>query len=67
MYYIIRIKGASWPLFDGYCKNLNDSEYLEKRSLAEAYVEVRGKVRLRIETLIYSGRPIGRKIEILTK
>ena len=67
MYYIIRIKGASWPLFDGYCNDLNDVEYLEKKTLAETAIEVKDKVKLKIETLIYSGRPIGRKIEIFTK
>ena len=67
MYYIIKIKGASWPLFDGYCNDLNDAEYLEKKTLAETAIEVKDKVKLKIETLIYSGRPIGRKIEIFTK
>jgi len=67
MYYIIRIKGASWPLFDGYCNDLNDSEYLEKKTLAETAIEVKDKVKLKIETLIYSGRPLGRKTKILTQ
>jgi hypothetical protein len=67
MYYIIRIKGASWPLFDGYCNDLNDAEYLEKKTLAETAIEVKDKVKLKIETLIYSGRPYGRKTQKITQ
>jgi hypothetical protein len=67
MYYIIRIKGASWPLFDGYCNDLNDAEYLEKTTLAETAIEVKDKVKLKIETLIYSCRPIGRKKQKITQ
>lgn len=66
MYYIIKIKGADWPLFDGYCKDINDIELLERKTLAEKVVEVKDQVQLKIETLIFSGRLTGKKVVTLT-